>query len=268
MKVWTLIENTTTSEDLVCEHGLSLYIEAGGLRILFDAGQTDAFIGNAEKMGVDLRQVDLCILSHGHYDHGGGLSRFLEVNDHAPVYVSRHAFGDFYSSPEKYIGLDWQLLSSDRVVFTGDNRTINEAVSIHACPGFPQPCPSYSDGLTVLKRGQHEPDDFRHEQYLLIREGEKRILVTGCSHRGVMNIKTWFAPDVYVGGFHLMKLDPVADRIKLKAVGSFLTQKETVYFTGHCTGEEQYALLKETLGERLHRLSTGSFLDTADVFAP
>ena len=266
MKVITLIENTTMREDLVCEHGLSLYIEAGGLKILFDAGQSAAFADNAEKLGVDLSQVDLCILSHGHYDHGGGLARFLEINDHAPVYVNRHAFGDFFNAEGKYIGLDSALLMEDRIVFAGDNRQLSESVSLHSCPGFPEPAPSYSGGLTVEKRGVREQDDFRHEQYLLIREGEKRILVSGCSHRGVMNIKTWFAPDVFIGGFHLMKLDPVADRIKLKAVGSFLSQKDSVYFTGHCTGENQYALLKETLGERLNRLSTGSSLDTADLF--
>ena len=88
MKLWTLMENTTCDANLVCEHGLSLYIEANGQRILFDAGQTGAFADNAQNMGVDLSQVDLCILSHGHYDHGGGIKRFLEVNDHAKVYVS------------------------------------------------------------------------------------------------------------------------------------------------------------------------------------
>ena len=268
MKVWTLMENTTTRDDLACEHGLSLYIEAAGLRILFDAGQSAAFADNAEKMGIDLSQVDLCILSHGHYDHGGGLTRFLEINDHAPIYVSRHAFGDFFNADGKYIGLDSSLLMEDRIVFAGDNRQLSEAVSLHSCPGFPEPCPTYSGGLTAERKGQREPDDFRHEQYLLVREGEKRILVSGCSHRGVMNIKTWFAPDVLIGGFHFMKLDPVADRVKLRAAASFLQQKDTVYFTGHCTGDAQFALLKETLGERLHRLSTGSFLDTADVFAP
>lgn len=266
MKIWTLMENTSCRDDLTCEHGLSLYIEAAGHRILFDAGQTDAFISNAEKMGIDLTQVDLCILSHGHYDHGGGLARFLEINDHAPVYVSRHAFGDFYSSPEKYIGLDWQLLGSDRILFTGDNRVLDDAISIHSCAGYPEPCPSYSTGLTVLRKDKHEQDDFRHEQYLLIREGEKRIVISGCSHRGVLNIKTWFAPDVFVGGFHFMKLDPEKDRIKLRAAASALMQKETVYFTGHCTGDAQYDLLKEVMGERLHRLSTGSFIDTADVW--
>jgi len=262
MKVWTLLENSSCREDLVCEHGLSLYIEAGGLRILFDAGQSAAFADNAEKLGIDLAQVDLCVLSHGHYDHGGGLQRFLEINDHAPVYVNRHAFGDFFNAEGKFIGLDSALLSEDRIIFAGDNRQLSESVSLHSCPGFPEPCPSYSGGLTVLKKGKHEQDDFRHEQYLLIREGEKRIVVSGCSHRGVMNIKTWFAPDVFIGGFHFMKLDPEHDRIKLRAAASALMQKDTIYFTGHCTGDAQYAMLKDVMGERLHRLSTGSFLDT------
>ena len=258
MKLWTLMENTTTRDDLACEHGLSLYIEAGDQRILFDAGQTGAFADNAEKMGIDLSKVDLCVLSHGHYDHGGGLKRFLEINDHAPVYVNRHAFGDYFNGTEKYIGLDAAFLGEDRIIFAGDNRTISDTVSIHSCPNFPQPNGFSAYGLTALRGGKHVPDDFRHEQYLLIREGERRILLSGCSHRGVLNIKTWFAPDVFIGGFHLMKLDPEKDRIKLVAIASMLMQKETVYYTGHCTGDAAYAFLKERMGDRLQALSTGA----------
>ena len=258
MKIWTLMENTTCRDDLVCEHGLSLYIEANGKRILFDAGQTAAFADNAEKMGVDLAQVDLCILSHGHYDHGGGLARFLEVNDHAPVYVSRHAFGDHYNGEEKYIGLDWMLLNEERISFVGDNLTIDDTLSLHGCSNFPQPYYTDAYGMQVLRKGQYETDDFRHEMYLLIREGERRIIVSGCSHRGVMNIKTWFAPDVFVGGFHLMKLDPGKDATRLKFTAMELLKKETVYYTGHCTGEKQFAVLKEHMGDRLQALSTGA----------
>ena len=139
MKLYTLMENTTCRDDLVCEHGLSLYIEANGQHILFDAGQTGAFADNAEKMGVDLSQVDICILSHGHYDHGGGIKRFLEINDHAKVYVSRHAFGDYYNAEEKFIGLDWELLNEDRLIFVGDNLTLSDTLSIHGCSNFPLP---------------------------------------------------------------------------------------------------------------------------------
>ena len=113
MKITTLIENTACREGLVCEHGLSLYIETGSKRILFDAGQTGAFGDNAEKLGIDLSRVDLAVLSHGHYDHGGGLKRFLELNAAAPVYINQSAFSQCYNGPEKYIGLAPSLRESD-----------------------------------------------------------------------------------------------------------------------------------------------------------
>ena len=97
MKLVTLMENTTGREDLTCEHGLSLYIEACGKKILFDAGQTGAFADNAQKLGVDLKSVDLAILSHGHYDHSGGLMRFLQINDTAKVYVHKDAFNPHFT---------------------------------------------------------------------------------------------------------------------------------------------------------------------------
>lgn len=257
MKITVLMENTTCRDDLVCEHGLSLYIEAAGKRILFDTGASAAFADNAEKLGIDLSQVDLCILSHGHYDHGGGLKRFLEVNDHAPVYVSRHAFGDYYNGEETYIGLDWELLSEERITFVRDNLTLSDMLSLHACTGFPQPYYTDPYGMQAKRKGQLEPDDFRHEMYLLIRDGARRIIVSGCSHRGVMNIKTWFAPDVFIGGFHLMKLDPEKEATRLKFTALELMKKDTVYYTGHCTGEKQFAALKEHMGERLIALTTG-----------
>ncbi|MBR5633360.1 MAG: MBL fold metallo-hydrolase, partial [Clostridia bacterium] len=80
MKIVCLAENTTSRDDVGAEHGLSLYVEAAGKKILFDMGQTDLFMKNAEKLGVDLSKVDVAVLSHGHYDHGGGLSAFLKVN--------------------------------------------------------------------------------------------------------------------------------------------------------------------------------------------
>jgi hypothetical protein len=128
MKITTLIENTTLRDDLTAEHGLSLLIEFGGRKILFDSGQSGAFADNAEKLGIDLSQVDLCVLSHGHYDHGGGLKRFLEINDHAPVYINRHAFGEYFSSG-KYIGLDPALEENPRLIGVEDVLEIAEGIT-------------------------------------------------------------------------------------------------------------------------------------------
>ena len=115
MKIVTLMENTACREDLCCEHGLSLYIETENHRILFDAGQSAAFADNAEKLGVALETVDFAVLSHGHYDHGGGLGKFLECNKGAPVYVSSHAFEPHYSR-NGYIGLEPALQHSERMI--------------------------------------------------------------------------------------------------------------------------------------------------------
>ena len=81
MKLWTLVENTSCNENLKNEHGLSFYIETQNHKILFDFGQSDIFLENANKMGIDLSKVDIAILSHGHYDHGGGLKTFMKINE-------------------------------------------------------------------------------------------------------------------------------------------------------------------------------------------
>ena len=110
MRITVLLENTAASSDMEVEHGLSLFIETGTKTILFDMGQTDLFARNAGKLGCDLSRVDAAVLSHGHYDHGGGLERFLEINSHAPVYLSPYAFEPHYNGSDKYIGLDTAIL--------------------------------------------------------------------------------------------------------------------------------------------------------------
>ena len=106
MKIVTLLENTASCPGVAPQHGLSLYIETEEWKILFDMGQDDTFAVNAEQLGIDLSKVNLAVLSHGHYDHGGGLAAFLRMNKTAPVYIHTDAFGHYYNGIEKYIGLD------------------------------------------------------------------------------------------------------------------------------------------------------------------
>ncbi len=258
MKLVSLMENSTCRSDLICEHGLSLYIEANGRKILFDAGQSAAFADNAEKLGVDLAAVDTCILSHGHYDHGGGLMRFLEINSRAAIYMSPHAFEEHWHGPEKYIGLDRRLMDSERIVYAQDGMTLGNGLTLHTT----LPCREIesidSAGLTVLEGSKHLPEDFRHEQYLTIAEGGQRILISGCSHRGILNLAEHFQPDVLIGGFHLMKM---TDECKLAGIAHRLAAQKTVYYTGHCTGDTAYAAIKGVMGERLHALHTGSLFE-------
>ena len=258
MRIVVLTENTACREDLSCEHGLSLYIETGGHRILFDMGQSGLFAENAEKLGIDLRSVDFAVLSHGHYDHGGGLARFLEINRTAPVYVNRWAFEPHFNASQMYIGLDPAMEASKRLVFVEDFCEIAPGITLHTCNDLPRPCPADPFGLTVGEAGTRKPEDFRHEQYLCMEEHGRRLCISGCSHKGIRNIVHWLRPEVLVGGFHFMKLeDPAA----LKEAAEGLLRYPTAYYTGHCTGERQYDVLKAVMGGRLHRFSTGTVLE-------
>jgi len=254
MKIITLLENTACADGLIAEHGLSLYIEALGKRILFDMGQSDAFARNAEALGVDLAKVDLAILSHGHYDHGGGIKTFLAANDHAPVYLSRHAFGRYYNGTEKYIGLDPALKNSGRLVFADDVLALAPGLSLHGCREKTPVVPVNPYGLNELTDEGFAPDHFLHEQVLLIEADGQRVLISGCAHRGVVNYAQWFQPDVLIGGFHLKK---VTDEAALLSIADALLAFPTIYYTGHCTGDAQYAALKARMGDRLHAIRAG-----------
>lgn len=261
MKITALLENTTEREDMRVEHGLSLYIETETHNILFDMGQSDLFAKNAETLGINLSAADIAVLSHGHYDHGGGLRTFLSLNKKAPVYINRFAFEPHFNALDKYIGLDLDLettlVEQDRLHVTAETTELAPGLTLFSCNERTRSCDLGSFGLTVLDGNNHVPDDFRHEQYLLIEEKGKRVLISGCSHKGIQNIMEWFTPDVLVGGFHFMKLTP--GKI-LDAAAKDLNNYSTRYFTGHCTGEEQFAYLKERM-KHLEYLSCGTTIE-------
>ena len=252
MKITALIENTS-ARGLPTEHGLSLFVETAEHKFLFDMGQTDLFARNAETLGIALSKVDFAVLSHGHYDHGGGLNTFLARSDHAPVYMSRFAFEPHYNGTEKYIGLDQDLKSSNRLVLVDEDMPIAEGITVYGCHHAPKVVDFGSCGLNMIQDGRMTEDDFRHEQYLLVVENGKRILFSGCSHRGILNIMHWFRPDICIGGFHLSKL-PLDET--LAGYAKALDAYPTAYYTGHCTGTAQYQFMKERM-RNLHYLSVG-----------
>ena len=256
MKLVVLAENTSIRQELTAQHGLSLYIEANGRRILFDMGQDATFARNAQILGVDLSQVDLAILSHGHYDHGGGLETFLKINPTAPVYLHEEAFGRYYNGIEKYIGLDLSMQTNPRLRFVKGLTELPCGMQLMDCNNLGWVSDSW--GLTCKTEETFQPDPFLHEHYLRIQEGEKQYLISGCSHKGIVNIASYFQPDVLVGGFHLNKQE---NEETLAEIADLLMQGKTAYYTGHCTGSKQYAVLKERMGQRLQNLSTGVVIE-------
>ena len=206
IQITALVENTSADPRLGAEHGLSLYIETGAHHILFDMGQTALYAANARALGVDLAGVDLAVLSHGHYDHGDGLAHFLAANPGAPVYLSRYAFEPHYHGSTKNIGLEPALAQNLRLRFTGETTPLGDGLTLYACNARPRRHDLGSFGLTTVRDGAFVAEDFRHEQYLLIEQAGKRVLISGCFHKGILDLVEWFRPDVLVGGFHFSKL--------------------------------------------------------------
>lgn len=259
MKLTVLTENTTNDPQLTAEHGLSLYIETNRHRILFDTGQSGVFADNAQKLGVDLKNIDFVVISHGHYDHGGGIARLLKENEKAPIYINRHALGAYYNGVEKYIGLDPTLAGrQDRLVLTGDALKIAEGVELFT--GNDRAPIHKVDSAGLLKRDGEQlvADDFAHEQYLVLEEEGRNVLISGCSHKGVLNVVDWVKPDVLVGGFHFSKMEPE----RLTHAAEELKKYPCTYYTCHCTGVPQFQYLQDKMGNQLRYLATG---DVAEV---
>lgn len=261
MKIYALMENIAYRPEFAAEHGLSLYIETAEHKILFDTGQSAAFADNAALLGVDLKKADLLVLSHGHYDHGGGIRRFLELNEHAPVYLSCHAFGDYYHGVKKYIGIDASLEQNSRIVKVEDSLQIDEGLVLCSCNGESCSCPIDDAGLTEVRDGVILPDCFLHEQYLVIHENGRKTVISGCSHKGILNIMEWLHPDILIGGFHFMGQEISEEgNSMLDHAAEVLLGYDTTYYTCHCTGEEQYRYLKRKMGDKLHYLASGQML--------
>ncbi|MDO5118296.1 MAG: MBL fold metallo-hydrolase [Eggerthellaceae bacterium] len=264
MKISALIENTSAREDCAGEFGLSFLIEANGRRVLFDAGQTGKIIENAQVLGIDLGGVDAAVLSHGHYDHADGFPSFFKINDHAPLYVRTGYDGDFWADRGDFIGVSRALVGSDRVTVLNEERfDLGDGFTIlsyaHLEPSFPiEPF-----GLYRKEAGVLISDTFEHEQYLLVVEGATRLLVSGCSHRGIRNILRWSAeemPTHVLGGFHFMMV-PMDDTAYLDAAANDLLAFPVTYITCHCTGLEQYRYLEERIGDRLEYIATGRVIE-------
>lgn len=265
MRMLTLVENSCGDERCTAEHGLSVYIETEKHRLLLDAGQTDALVKNAEALGVDLSKVDTVILSHGHYDHSGGILPFCKINPTATVYMQRSA-AEAHFNGERYIGIDPAIpeLPNVRMV-DGDAKLDDELFLFSGVTG--RRCfPPGNKGLTRLVGGVRVADDFAHEQCLVLSQDSKKILLSGCAHNGVLNILDRYRalfggdPDVLISGFHMMKRNAPhteEERDVIRQTAQALAQTKTRFFSGHCTGEEAFALMKTVLGDRLQPMHTG-----------
>jgi len=281
MKITTLIENTPSDEnlDLRAEHGLSLLIEYAGGVILFDTGASDGFLENAHMMGCDLSMVHAAVISHHHYDHGGGLAAFLDTNHHAPVYLRHCHNEDIYSRWDifhyRYAGINQDLLANQatRFIHLDQMREILPGAHIITKLEKPYPPPAGNRRLFIRQGKRYQRDPLDHELLMVISEPDGLVVFSGCAHNGILNLLHTTRinfPDIsikaVIGGFHLGGIPRFSPFLKPGQRVEWIAEELAklsipMLYTGHCTGRKALNILRQRLGKAVHALYTGLVME-------
>ena len=269
LKMTVLIDNVAV-EPLVSEWGLSILITADDTKILLDTGASGLFVKNADLLGLDLAKVDIGVLSHAHYDHADGLDSFFALNPETSFLLRAGACENCYGVKDgtlRYNGIRSGILKGyeDRIQYVNGMQEIADGIWL-----VPHRKEDYSsialrNELFAVYDGELCPDDFSHEQSLVIETKKGLVVFNSCSHTGMINIlkdvrESLKRDDVcaYVGGLHLYKMTD-----KELAVLSYEIRSTAIehIFTGHCTGDHAFRFLKAKLGERIEQFSSGFSYD-------
>jgi len=260
MRVTVLVDNLAC-DGLRKEHGLSFLVETGGGAVVFDTGQTDAWLANMSALGRDPGAIKAIALSHGHYDHTGGLAALppsagMPCHIHAAGVWPRYARDARDARGTRQIGIPGSALRGElRFAYSRSALEILPGVTlsgeIPVCPPAIDP----SAGRFFEDPEARRPDLFVDEQCLILREGGEAAVLAGCSHRGVennvraaMRIAGTDRLALLAGGFHLND----AGENRLAEVAAFLAGvKIDRIACCHCTGDRAFRFLAGRLGGRV-----------------
>ncbi len=270
LKFAVLSENTVgVPNGIIGEWGLSIYLEAGGIKILFDTGQSGVLLNNAGRMGIDLRSVGTLVLSHGHYDHTGGMRSFLRYRGRLPVYAHPDLFARHYGTPEKprYIGVPYrkELLENLGAEFILMKEPFELAPGVFISGEAPRKVvfKNPKETLFCRKNGKTiKPDPFHDDMSLYCVTPAGLFIILGCAHAGLINIveharEVTGESRVYgiIGGTHLGPA-PVEQQ---EATINYLKELDLQFLgANHCTGLPVISRLANIFGPRFRFCPAGS----------
>jgi len=266
VKISVLVDDRVTKSSFIGEHGLSIYINVDGYEVLFDTGQGMALKHNADILGIKLAQIKTLVLSHGHYDHTGGIKFFnpndLTVYAHPDIFKPR--FKKIKKGEYKNIGFDRTQDKFDKINWVLDQNPVslsdNVFISgkVDRITGFEE---STEPFYIINSQNRYEKDPIDDDQSLFIKTKLGTVIITGCAHSGLVNIinkaKSVINDDrVYciLGGTHLIK----ASKDRLRLTADYLKKiKLKNFYAGHCTDFNAACYLKNELNGIFCPLETG-----------
>jgi 7,8-dihydropterin-6-yl-methyl-4-(beta-D-ribofuranosyl)aminobenzene 5'-phosphate synthase len=277
MKIVTLIENLVYESKLKGEHGLSFLIKTDKYKILFDTGQTGSVVDNANILGENLEDVDFIVLSHGHYDHTGGLERVLEINNTAKIIMKKEIFQKKYSNSGnnmKEIGFKLKnnyKIYPNEFIFLEDDYDLGDGIKIITKIDKYTDFEKNKNMLFTLDGNKYVTDEFSDELFLTIEKDEKLNIITGCSHNGIINIiksainnSDLYDINLVLGGTHLSNVkikDIESKKINDKKIERTIEELKKIkinnIYTGHCTGIDGFIKLKNELKSNVSYSYTG-----------
>jgi 7,8-dihydropterin-6-yl-methyl-4-(beta-D-ribofuranosyl)aminobenzene 5'-phosphate synthase len=273
LKITTLVDNTVAmgGNKLIGEHGLSFYLETPRRKILFDTGQNLALSHNAGVLGIDLRRVDTVVLSHGHYDHTGGLKNLLTLNTTFTLFAHPGVLGRklrFADKKYKDIGIpvDRTALETSGVTLKLNQNPAKIAAGIMTSGEIPLTTDfeTVESGFFIERENTFSPDTLADDQALILETEKGLVVLLGCSHRGVINtlnhvLKVSGKDSIYavIGGLHLGK----ASNEKLKKISDHL-HKFNIEKIGlaHCTGTKALLAFSSEFGSTVFLNAVGNVL--------
>ena len=274
MKITVLIENSVgvlIPQGLAGEHGLSVWIEHEGHKILFDTGQTGKVVENALRLGVNLKEAEAIVLSHGHYDHTGGLKAVLEfINKPIPVYAHPDIFSlHCVSSPvDRYIGIPF---CKEELEGLGANfKWIKKPTEIFPGIWLSGEIPRKTtfekiDESMYIKEGDKKlPDPILDDMSLFMKIPKGLVVILGCAHSGVINIIE-HAKEVtgeekifaVIGGTHL---GPASSKQLEETLIRLAQMEVSLIAANHCTGLSVASKFREIFGSKFRFATTGEII--------
>jgi len=272
LRITTLSENTAAIGNFLGEWGLSILVESDEANILFDTGQSISASHNAELLGADLSRIDKIVLSHGHFDHTGGLKQLLgrmgeeiEIIAHPDIWQAKYSVGE---GEDRYIGIPFSRQELEdlgaRFKLTAEPVRISEHIMTSGEIPMVTDYEVIEPDLVVKEDGGYRPDSFRDDQALIITTEPGLVVVLGCAHRGIINtlyhaqqLSGVKAIDTVLGGCHLMNASEERVWLTIAALKELGVKRLGV---SHCTGLPASVIMAQEFGERFFFNNAGNMV--------